>query len=138
MASAVNHQLPRCGPSQTFVTISAFEGGRITLPERFFVFPANLSAKATVPSLAFLITHPDASLYLGKKRSKTRPFRMLFDLGLRSDASRYPDQVQKHLSTRNPYELSPGVARSLETGGLTPNDIDAVMYSHVHYVGTQK
>jgi glyoxylase-like metal-dependent hydrolase (beta-lactamase superfamily II) len=41
---------------------------------------------------------------------------------------------QKHVATRAPYELFPGVPERLKRGGLDPAiDIDLVILSHVHY-----
>lgn len=125
--------------SQACVTISAFEGGRLTLPERFFVHPASPTAALTVPSLAFLITHyspplPHSTLRLDASGSTPqRPFRLLFDLGMRARYSTYLPPQQRHLSTRAPYALGPGVAASLPRGGLTAADVAFVLLSHVHY-----
>jgi len=58
---------------------------------------------------------------------------MLFDLGLRSKVDRYKPVMQKHLENRRPYNLEPGVVEQLAKGDLKPDDIDAVMLSHVHY-----
>jgi glyoxylase-like metal-dependent hydrolase (beta-lactamase superfamily II) len=41
---------------------------------------------------------------------------------------------QKHLETRRPYQLFPGVPEYLRRGGVVPeSDIDIVVLSHVHY-----
>ncbi|KAI9723907.1 MAG: hypothetical protein M1828_004026 [Chrysothrix sp. TS-e1954] len=126
--------IPSARIDQTYVSVAAIEGGSITLPERFFVAPANPDAKRTVPSLCFLITHPSfRSSEIGWKPSHDAPFRMLFDLGLRSEYGRYLPEQQKHLDHRSPYELQPGVAKTIESGGVSTRDIDTVMLSHVHY-----
>jgi len=129
-----NTTLPPCRPDQTFATVSPIEGGFITLPDRFFVAPADPEAKRTVPSLSFLITHPglqgpgDGSIIPHKK-----PLRLLFDLGLRSSIDRYIPGQQKHLRSRVPYRLEPGVAEHLRAQGIEPTDVDVIMFSHVHY-----
>lgn len=122
--------LPPPSANQTYVTVSPIAGGFITLAEQFFVSPAEHDAKRTVPSLTFLVSHPGTSAF-GADPSK--PFRMMFDLGLRRAKERYPEQLQQHIDGRAPHQLSPGVAAQLKTGGLSPNDIDLVMLSHVHY-----
>lgn len=119
--------LPPPSPNQTFVTVSPLAAGFITLPDAAFVAPADKDAKRTVPSLAFLITHP------GNDSSNNKPFRMMFDLGLRKSASRYPDVLQNHIASRAPYHLEPGAAAQLKLGCLDPNDVDLVLLSHVHY-----
>lgn len=133
--------LPPLKPAQNYVSVSAIAGGFITLPERFFVAPADQEAKATVPSLSFLITHSSAAApripQIGQPPQRPDPnagFRMLFDLGLRSSIDAYTAPQQSHLRSRSPFKLIPGgVASALSEGGVTPEDIDLVMLSHVHY-----
>lgn len=137
--SQCSTRLPPAVTDQSYVTVSAIPGGFITLPERFFVTPASPTAKRTVPSLCFLITHHDARrpVFLSNSsqanEGKQQTYRILFDLGLRSHPSRYPEKQQAHLESRRPYKLEPGVAAQLSAGGTDPRDIDAVVLSHVHY-----
>lgn len=104
------------------VCVHALSCGHFTLPEHQFVKPSNLEARRTVPSLAFLIQH---------KNRTGSVTRILFDLGLRKDLKRYPLPIQKHTENRRPIETSPDVVQNLAKGGLTPDDIDYVIYSHV-------
>ncbi|KAK3618286.1 hypothetical protein LTR56_024729 [Elasticomyces elasticus] len=122
--------LPTAAPDQKYVTVSPMAGGYITLDDKFFVHPADPKARRTVPSLTFLITHPGSGIY-GADQSK--PFHLMFDLGLRKAKELYPQALQKHIDGRAPHELSPGVAKQLKDGGLDPSDVDLVMLSHVHY-----
>ncbi|GAB7358928.1 hypothetical protein MBLNU230_g5005t1 [Neophaeotheca triangularis] len=122
--------LPSPEPDQKYVTISPMAGGFITLEDRFFVDPAEPGAKRTVPSLVFLIQHPGTTAF---DSDPSKPFRLMFDLGLRSAKERYPQVLQKHIDGRSPHQLAPGVAAQLKEGGLDPVDIDMVMLSHVHY-----
>lgn len=110
---------------QPTVTVHALSAGHLTIPERFFIDPSDPTAKFTVPSLAFLIQHFSPAT--------NRTTRLLFDLGLRREISAYPAQIQKHLETRHPMSTSPDVLTSLAEGGLTHNDIDYVVLSHVHW-----
>ncbi|GAB7337069.1 hypothetical protein MBLNU457_g2474t1 [Dothideomycetes sp. NU457] len=132
-------RLPPATPDQSYVTVSAIPGGFITLPDKFFVAPASATAKRTVPSLSFLITHHGAQtpIFLPNNCSANqRPqqtYRILFDLGLRSHPLRYPAKQQAHLENRRPYQLAPGVAAQLSSAGTEARDIDAVILSHVHY-----
>ncbi|EDU45223.1 Lactamase-B domain containing protein [Pyrenophora tritici-repentis] len=41
--------------------------------------------------------------------------------------------IQQHLETRQPITTDPDVVKSLAKGGLSPDDIDYVIYSHVHW-----
>lgn len=97
----------------------------MTIPEKFFVVPNDPDVKFTVPSMCFLIQHT------GKDDGKTS--RIVFDLGLRRDLKLYPEPIQKHCENRQPMSTSPDVVESLKSGGLDVNDIDFVIFSHVHY-----
>ncbi|ETN38717.1 uncharacterized protein HMPREF1541_06755 [Cyphellophora europaea CBS 101466] len=115
---------PQEGKVQT-VQVHALQAGHLTLPERFFVNPADETARRTVPSLAFLIQHHDPET--------GHTSRILLDLGIRRSVSRYPEPIQNHIATRQPLTTDPDVTKSLAAGGLTPEDIDYVIYSHVHW-----
>ncbi|EHY56583.1 hypothetical protein HRR83_002333 [Exophiala dermatitidis] len=107
------------------VSVHALSTGHITIPERFFVDPADPTAKRTVPSLSFLIQHTD-----GKTGKLTR---LVFDLGMRRDLNLYPSVLRDHLASRQPISTEPDVVASLAAGGLGVDDIDYVILSHVHY-----
>ncbi|KAF3386210.1 Cytochrome P450 monooxygenase andK [Penicillium rolfsii] len=118
--------LPDPRPGQKYVTVSAINGGEITLPERAFVSPSDEKNSVTVPSLSFLITHPTAE-------APDKPTYMLFDLGLRAQLHDYMVEQQAHLQSRVPYRLGPSVSQALSQGGLKPDDINTVILSHIHY-----
>ncbi|KAK4505922.1 hypothetical protein PRZ48_003887 [Zasmidium cellare] len=122
--------LPPPSPNQPHVTVSPIPGGYITLADHFFIDPADPDAKRTVPSLTFLVTHPGPTPF---SPISTKPFHLMFDLGLRKSQSRYPAVLQKHIDGRAPFKLEPGVAAQLRDGGLDPGEIDMVLLSHVHY-----
>lgn len=105
--------------------VSALQAGHLTLPERFFVHPSSAVARKTVPSLSFLIEHVQS--HSGKIT------RVIFDLGLRHP-SNYPLPIQNHIKTRQPLSAEPNVVQSLAAGGLSPDNIDFVIYSHVRTV----
>ncbi|KAH0372312.1 hypothetical protein KCU65_g1384, partial [Aureobasidium melanogenum] len=107
------------------VTLHALSAGHFTLPEHQFVSPVAETARKTVPSLAFLIQHRDSAT--------GHLTRIVFDLGVRRDTQRYPAPIQKHITTREPLATEPDVVSSLARGGLSPNDIDYIIYSHVHW-----
>ncbi|KAH8667993.1 beta-lactamase-like protein [Tricladium varicosporioides] len=121
---------PKDKPDQSYVTVHALSAGYLTLPEHLFVQPSTEGNRNTVPSLSFLIQHTST-----KTQKHTR---VVFDLGLRRDLSKYPSGLQAHLKTRQPLTTSPDVAESLRIGGLSPDDIDFVILSHVHWdhIGT--
>ncbi|KAL2401628.1 hypothetical protein ABEF95_006062 [Exophiala dermatitidis] len=110
---------------EVYVTVSALDAGQLTLPERLFITDADPEKRATVPSLSFLIQHPEPN-------GKTT--KMVFDLGLKRDLTKYPPAQQAHIANRQPTILHPDCADSLRAGGLDPaHDIDIVMLSHVHW-----
>ncbi|USW53544.1 Putative metallo-beta-lactamase, ribonuclease Z/Hydroxyacylglutathione hydrolase [Septoria linicola] len=126
--------LPSALSNQNYVTVSSIAGGFITLPDNFFVHPADPGAKRTVPSLTFLVTHPNPpSTSQYQLNQDGKPFHLMFDLGLRKSPSAYPQVLQNHLASRKPFNLEPGVAAQLQAGGLPPSSIDLVILSHVHY-----
>ena len=115
----------------TYVSIHALQAGYLTLPEAFFVTPLeNRTSRTRVPSLSFLIqhTHP-VSL---------KTTRLVFDLGIRRNLSDYAKPLYDHAMTRRPLSGEPDTVTSLAHGGLTPSDIDFVIFSHLHWdhIGT--
>ncbi|KAF2794008.1 hypothetical protein K505DRAFT_275897 [Melanomma pulvis-pyrius CBS 109.77] len=116
---------PSPPPEKATVSVHALQCGHFSLPEYQFVHPVSPDARKTVPSLAFLIQHHNP--HSGKVT------RIVFDLGLRRDIKRYAAPIQKHVETRQPMTTDPDVVKSLALGGLTPDDIDSVIYSHVHW-----
>ena len=105
------------------VQVHALSAGHFTLPEEQFVHPAAHGGRSTVPSLCFLVQHLDPVTGINT--------RIVFDLGLRRDTNRYSEPIRRHVTTRQPMTTDPDVAKSLRRGGLTPDDIDYVIYSHV-------
>ncbi|KAK8201961.1 hypothetical protein M8818_005486 [Zalaria obscura] len=116
---------PSPPPDTATVTVHALSAGHLTLPEGHFVYPSSATARNTVPSLSFLIQHDNPST--------GNPTRIVFDLGLRRDVNRYSEPIRRHAATREPLATQPDVVKSLAKGGLTPDDIDYVIYSHVHW-----
>ncbi|UNI22996.1 hypothetical protein JDV02_008838 [Purpureocillium takamizusanense] len=115
---------PGTGGGQT-VQVHALSAGHLTIPEQQFVSPCAEAARKTVPSLCFLIQHTCPNT---KKTT-----RIVFDLGLRRDVKRYAPPIQRHIETRQPMTTNPDVVESLQRGGLSADDIDYVVYSHVHW-----
>ena len=122
--------LPPPRPNQNYVTVSAFAAGHITLPEYIFYAPSDPATKVLVPSLSFLIQHPRASLF---NQGEHKCFRMLFDLGVRAEPTRYVPVLQKHIKSRSPIKHRPSALDTLTSEGLTADDIDAIAISHVHW-----
>ena len=113
------------------VTIHALHAGHLTLPEAFFVTPLDdRTSRTTVPSLSFLIQHKDPVSF--------KTTRIVFDLGIRRNLSHYAKPLYDHAMTRQPLSGDPDTVACLAKGGLTPDDIDFVIFSHLHWdhIGT--
>lgn len=113
------------------VTVHALSAGHVTLPEAYFITPIDdPSSRSTVPSLSFLIHHTD--------QDTGKITRIVFDLGIRRRLDDYAKPIRKHTLTRQPLSGEPDTVASLAAGGLTPDDIDIVMFSHLHWdhIGT--
>jgi glyoxylase-like metal-dependent hydrolase (beta-lactamase superfamily II) len=128
--------LPAPRQNQNYVTISALDGGYLTLPEKLFVSDADPDKRTTVPSLSFLIQHPYFSHNSNPQLSERTT--LLFDLGLKRDFTGYRDAQLEHIAERLPTTGFPDVAESLIDGRLFPSAIGGVILSHVHWdhVGT--
>ena len=107
------------------VQVHALSAGHFSLPENQFVYPSTPENRKTVPSLCFLIQHIDPTT--------CKTTNIVFDLGLRRDTNRYSEPIRRHITTRQPLTTNPDVVKSLAKGGLRPEDIDYVMFSHVHW-----
>ncbi|KAK3985747.1 AhpD-like protein [Cladorrhinum sp. PSN332] len=110
---------------QPTVQVHALSAGHFSLPENQFVHPATPGQRKSVPSLCFLIRHINSVTKITTN--------IVFDLGLRRDTSRYSEPIRQHITTRQPLATEPDVVKSLAKGGLTPSNIDYVIYSHVHW-----
>jgi glyoxylase-like metal-dependent hydrolase (beta-lactamase superfamily II) len=108
--------------SQVYMRLSALEAGWIHLPEREFINPHNSDAVHRCPSLAFYLFHPPSGS------------RIVYDLGLRRDVENYPPRIARRCTdgTRK-IEVPRDVKESVEQGGISANDIDIVVISHLHY-----
>ncbi|KAF2186215.1 Metallo-hydrolase/oxidoreductase [Zopfia rhizophila CBS 207.26] len=122
----IKHIGPPSSPlEKPTVSVHALSSGHLTLPEYQFVHPVSQDARKTVPSLAFIIQH--------RNIDNGKVTRIVFDLGLRRDIKRYAEPIQRHVATRQPMSTDPDIVKSLAKGGLTPDDIDYIIYSHVHW-----
>ncbi|KAL1844586.1 hypothetical protein VTK73DRAFT_2249 [Phialemonium thermophilum] len=117
--------LPPPGETAATVILHALSAGHFSLPEEQFIRPATAGSRRTVPSLCFFIQHRDAATGAST--------RIVFDLGLRRDVSRYAEPIRRHVATRQPMTTDPDVVKSLARGGVAPDDVDYVIYSHVHW-----
>lgn len=127
--SRSDHMLPRSQDGQPYVSVSALQGGFLTLPENLFITDADPGKRATVPSLSFLIQHPAPDAAMSASSPSTR---LVFDLGLKRDLESYALAQRHHITQRQPVVVSPDVAESLRVGGLSPEkDIDEIIVSHV-------
>ncbi|EJD54945.1 Metallo-hydrolase/oxidoreductase [Auricularia subglabra TFB-10046 SS5] len=113
--------LPVASKDQAYWTVSALEAGKLNVPEMLFVADGDPSVSRKCPSLAFLLTHSVSG--------KT----LVFDLGIRKDASTYPPAAQVLIEQFFTLDVQRDVADSLRSGGVEPGTIDYVAFSHFHY-----
>ena len=113
--------LPPPVPDQAYMHVSALEAGIIYLPIEKVIADVEPQI-VSCPSLAFLLRH-----------SKTG-YQVVFDLGTRRDLDAYPPAVHKPLRELGISPTVPQtVAESLAKGGVAPNEVDAVILSHLHW-----
>ena len=119
-------RLPPPSSNQVYVKVAALNGGFLTLPERVFVTDADPEKASTTPSMCFLIEHCASDA--------VKPQRIMFDLGIKRDLTKYGPATQEHIALRQPVYSTPDARCSLLNGGLDPaKDIDYVILSHVHW-----
>lgn len=106
--------------------VSPLRCGYLSPPASKFLADAKDGEKLTMPSMAFLIQHPAS-------RSK-----IVFDLSIRKDLTKYHPGLQKHLETRHPLSSQDDVKSALALGNVDASEINYVIMSHVHWdhVGT--
>ena len=106
--------------------VSPLSCGFLSPPAWKFLADAKEGEKLTMPSLSFLIQHP-------QPKSK-----IVFDLSIRKDLTKYPIGLQKHLETRNPLSSEKDVKSALSLGDIDSSEINYVIMSHVHWdhIGT--
>jgi glyoxylase-like metal-dependent hydrolase (beta-lactamase superfamily II) len=110
-----------------YAVVSPLKCGYLSPPASKFVPDTQPDEKLTMPSMAFLIQHPASNS------------KIVFDLSIRKDLTKYHPGLQKHIATRNPLSSENDVKSALALGGLSAeDDIDYVIVSHIHWdhVGT--
>jgi glyoxylase-like metal-dependent hydrolase (beta-lactamase superfamily II) len=112
--------------TESYPTISPLSCGFLSPPALKFVADAKKGDKLTMPSMAFLIQHP------------TSKSKIVFDLSIRKDLSKYHPGLQKHLETRHPLSSEKDVKSALALGNLDSSEINYIIISHVHWdhIGT--
>ncbi|KAF2434645.1 Metallo-hydrolase/oxidoreductase [Tothia fuscella] len=115
------HPLPKSsGPDQPTINLKLLPAGNIHLPLYMFVEGASKSEIQPCPSMSWLLSHPS-----GKK--------IIFDLGLPNDISCFTPAVQKRLKEVVKIDVEEDVFDGLQKLGVEKDDIDTVIFSHLHY-----
>ncbi|GJE96191.1 metallo-hydrolase/oxidoreductase [Phanerochaete sordida] len=122
MATPQPCSLPQAKEDQAYVEVSALDGGFVDLPTMYFVLDVAQEKVPRCPSLAFYIVHIPTGTHL------------LFDLGLRRDIDACPPAVQAIVKML-PVTVPPGTAveESLVAGGISPQSVQTVVLSHLHF-----
>ena len=122
-----SYGLPPAKADQAYMNVSALEAGHLTLPLDSILAGAGPYEVITCPSLSFILQH------------STLNKRIVFDLGIRRDVGAYPPAVLDSIKERDDDKPGirawPGQAvdESLIKGGASPDQIDAVIISHLHW-----
>jgi glyoxylase-like metal-dependent hydrolase (beta-lactamase superfamily II) len=116
------HGLPKASENQPFLKLTLLPSGIIHLPLYMFVQDAPKDEVQPCPSMSWLIEH--------SKSNK----KIIFDLGLPRDFKAYTPAVQSRIANILKVEVEEDVLDGLGNLGLNPEkDIDAVLFSHLHY-----
>ena len=99
------------------------------------------STYPTVSPLKCGFLSPPASKFISDARldeKMTSNSKIVFDLSIRKDLTKYHPGLQKHIATRDPLSSENDVRSALALGGLPVEEIDYVIVSHIHWdhVGT--
>ncbi|KAK1226483.1 hypothetical protein PQX77_010567 [Marasmius sp. AFHP31] len=113
--------LPPPTPTQAYCDVSALEAGIIHLPTERFIHDGKPGEVVVAPSLSFLLRH-----------AKTG-HKFIFDLGLRKDWENYPPSIVRYVEQVFRLDIPQDVCESLKRGGLSPDDVDVVCLSHLHF-----
>lgn len=111
--------LPASSQDQPYMFVSALEGGFLDAPMWYLVKGGE--GRVTVPALAFALRH-----------SQTNEL-IVFDLGIRKDRSTCPPAVQQGMKETLPVHVPQDVGDSLRKGGISPEAIQTVILSHIHW-----
>jgi glyoxylase-like metal-dependent hydrolase (beta-lactamase superfamily II) len=112
--------LPPPEPSQPYVNVSVLEAGHLTISENLLVKGGSPTKTTLLPSLAFFLRH--------SQNDK----KLIFDLGIRKDWEKCPPAVVQTIKTFARVEVPVDVVESLRRGGVEPDQVDAVILSHIH------
>jgi hypothetical protein len=114
--------LPPPSVDQPFIYVSALEGGTVRIPCNLVVDGNSQEESISCPSLTFLLQH-----------SKTKS-RVVFDLGIRRDLEGYTPLSQERIKTMGfAPVVNQTVAESLIKGGVSPDQVETVIVSHLHW-----
>ncbi|KAG2070254.1 Metallo-hydrolase/oxidoreductase [Suillus decipiens] len=114
--------LPLPNVDQPFMHVSALEGGNISLPCDLVVDGNPKGESISCPSLAFSLRH-----------SKTNSW-VVFDLGIRRDLEGYTPLSQERIKALGfAPVVDQTVAESLVKGGVSPDQVETVIISHLHW-----
>ncbi|TFY66901.1 hypothetical protein EVG20_g4183 [Dentipellis fragilis] len=119
----MSSSLPPPGVHQPFFTVSALEGGRVTIPAPFIIDPCPDGVQTyPAPVTPFLLRHSVT------KRN------LLFDLGIRKDYTNLPPAAAAIANAFfQAIDMAQDIVDSLAKGGPKPSDISDVFLSHIHW-----
>jgi len=104
-------------------TVHPLVNSTLTIPEAFVLTPySSPTAAYRVPAVSFLIQHQPS----GKK--------LMYDLGVRKDwQTAFPSGVMEMARDLWDAEALVDTAELLKAGGVDPESVDAIVFSHFHW-----
>ncbi|KAH0836631.1 hypothetical protein J3R83DRAFT_8349 [Lanmaoa asiatica] len=114
--------LPSSTIDQAYMDVSALEAGSLKVPLKNIIAGVSPHESIRNPSLAFFLRH-----------SRTG-YQIVFDLGIRRDIESLPPGVRNRISHFDfQPEVPQTVSESLKKGSVAPEDVNAVVVSHLHW-----
>ncbi|GJJ12790.1 hypothetical protein Clacol_007035 [Clathrus columnatus] len=121
MSTSITITLPSPSNDQSYMTVSALEGGHLDLPVSHFLEGVPNDERNAVPVLAFFMIH-----------SKTGT-KIVFDSGIKKDIENLAPAARQYINDHLSVRVDQDVSESLLIGGVNPSDISHVIFSHLHW-----
>lgn len=115
--------LPSLKENQSYWDVSVLEAGFITIPREWVISNATKGERRKLPAFSFLLRH--------SKTAQT----VVFDLGIRKNwRETFPPAAPKRLEQMTfEVDVPQDAQTSLVKGGLSPEDVQNVCISHMHF-----
>jgi hypothetical protein len=139
--SLIGMALPDPKQNQAYFDVSALEAGHVHIPISLILAGYDESERLWAPSLVFLLRSPSTGktivFDLGVRKVRIRCWLLTDVIALSitpQDLDSYPPSAYgEKMRETFPVKVPQDAADSLRKGGLNPEDVDYVIYSHLHW-----